>query len=209
MTEEVQTCRKCGITKPLSGFSYRLRNGRRYPRNDCKECGAAATREWRHQALSAPATLPLDELQQKRCSVCRQVLPFSEFGPHRTARLGLRSECRKCGSEKSMKWNDANWDKNRDTRLRREFGITLEQYNAMLAEQGGVCAICGEPPTVVNYRPSRRQGRPTRPILVVDHDHGTGKIRGLLCIHCNRGLGFLKDDAVIVRFALKYLEERA
>jgi hypothetical protein len=88
------------------------------------------------------------------------------------------------------------------------FGITIERYNELLAEQGGVCAICGQPPTLVNYRQSRRQGRQTVPRLVVDHDHETGKIRGLLCVHCNRGIGFLKDDADIVRFALKYLEER-
>jgi len=108
-----------------------------------------------------------------------------------------------------MAWRDQNYECAWDTRLQKKFGITLAQYRALLAEQGGACAICGKPPAVVGYRASRRQGRPVQPILVVDHDHVTGKVRGLLCISCNRGIGFLDDDPDLVRFALKYLEERA
>jgi hypothetical protein len=61
--------------------------------------------------------------------------------------------------------------------LKRRHGITLEQYEAMLLSQNGLCAICGHPPDVgVNKR------------LHVDHDHATGKIRGLLCMHCNHSI---------------------
>jgi Recombination endonuclease VII len=150
----------------------------------------------------------LDAQGRLCCYSCQEYKPLAEFGPNKAAAHGARTRCRKCESESSMAWTDRNYDKTWDARLRRNFGITLEQYRQMFAEQGGVCAICGEPPKVVGYRPSRRQGRPRRPMLVVDHDHVTGKIRGLLCIHCNRGIGFLKDSADIVRFALKYLEER-
>jgi Autographiviridae endonuclease VII len=156
--------------------------------------------------MADSAMLPLEEFRQKRCTKCRQVLPLDQFGPNKNTRLRVRSKCRRCESEAAMTWRDANYEKEWDTRLRRNFGITLEQFRELLAEQNGVCAICGEPPTIVGYRPSRRQGRPRQPILVVDHDHATGKIRGLLCIHCNRGIGFLKDDVATVRAALKYLE---
>lgn len=65
--------------------------------------------------------------------------------------------------------------------LMRTFGITIEQYDAMLAEQGGGCAICGR--------------RPSETIsLHVDHDHETGRIRGLLCFRCNNSLGDLDDS---------------
>ncbi len=65
----------------------------------------------------------------------------------------------------------------RKSLLKYRHGITPEQYDAMLAEQGGVCAICGEPPVIgFNKR------------LHVDHDHKTGKRRGLLCMHCNHSI---------------------
>ena len=81
---------------------------------------------------------------------------------------------------------------------RAKFGITPEQYDAMLKEQGGVCAICREPETGRN-----RAGAVS---LAVDHDHETGLVRGLLCNTCNRGIGLLKDRPDILRSALQYLE---
>ena len=77
--------------------------------------------------------------------------------------------------------------------LRRFYGITVEEYNARLEAQGGVCAICGSPPGV------RR--------LAVDHDHHTGAIRGLLCSGtCNPALGYLRDSPKLLRRAAEYLE---
>ena len=73
------------------------------------------------------------------------------------------------------------------------FGIALAAYELMLAEQGGVCAICQQPP--------KKQA------LSVDHDHTTGRIRGLLCQSCNTGIGLLQDDPSILRVAITYLEE--
>lgn len=77
-------------------------------------------------------------------------------------------------------------------RLVRKYGITLEQFNAMLDAQGGVCKICEK----VN-----ENGR----ALNVDHDHATGKIRGLLCHRCNTAIGLLKDSAILVRAVVAYL----
>ena len=82
--------------------------------------------------------------------------------------------------------------------LRYHYQITLERYNAVLAEQGGVCAICRK------FEVTKRTNR-----LVVDHDHATGKIRGLLCHRCNCGLGYLKDDPVLIERAGEYLRRWA
>jgi len=71
--------------------------------------------------------------------------------------------------------------KHRINKLSWKYRITLEQYDAMVAEQGNLCAICG--------RPQRRANRP----LCIDHDHKTGKVRGLLCDFCNQLLGFLEN----------------
>lgn len=82
----------------------------------------------------------------------------------------LESEMRKQARERDPHWRFA-------LRMRR-YGITLEQYEAQFAAQGGVCAICGG-----------AGGGKWWP-LVIDHDHETGKFRGLLCDRCNRWLGF-------------------
>lgn len=82
----------------------------------------------------------------------------------------------------------------RDSYLRRAYGITEAQYNALLAERHGRCWICGRKPT------GRR--------LHVDHDHKTGRVRGLVDWGCNRGLQAFRDDPVSLREAADYVESR-
>lgn len=103
--------------------------------------------------------------------------------------------------ERKRAYRDANKDKIRaytrrtvrgrkDYVLRSRFGITLQQLEKMSAEQGSKCAIC------------RGDG-----VLAVDHCHSTGKVRGLLCGKCNKGLGLLGDTAEGLKNALRYLEQ--
>jgi len=87
------------------------------------------------------------------------------------------------------RWRDANPGKVRQYYLKTRYGMTPEQYDTLYAEQGGACAIC------------REQKR-----LVVDHDHETGAVRGLLCDLCNTGIGKLRDSAERLRAAAVYLE---
>jgi hypothetical protein len=91
----------------------------------------------------------------------------------------------------------------RDRKLRLAHGIGLAEVDAMLAKQNGVCAICGGLPRSVNGS----SGKITD--FAVDHDHKTKKVRGLLCSHCNRGIGLFKDDPAILRRAAAYLEAHA
>ena len=84
--------------------------------------------------------------------------------------------------------------------LMRLYGITPEQYDAMVAAQHGRCAICGRIPT----------GRPPNGhLLQVDHDHETGLVRGLLCLRCNRAIALLRDDPAVARRAAAYLRRAA
>lgn len=71
------------------------------------------------------------------------------------------------------------------------YGITTERYEDLLRSQGGLCAVCRDKDSLS---------------LVVDHDHATGRVRGLLCHRCNTAIGFLQDNSVGVRRALEYLE---
>lgn len=91
-------------------------------------------------------------------------------------------------------WRQNNTEKIKELRLQYKYKISLEEYNSLHETQQGLCAICQEPPS------SRG--------LVVDHDHDTGVVRGLLCDSCNVGIGALKDDPKILRNAALYLEAR-
>lgn len=86
----------------------------------------------------------------------------------------------------------------RNIELRRTFGISLEEYNAMLAAQGGVCAICRQPERAMRGGVSKN--------LAVDHDHITNKVRALLCSNCNPMIGYAGDDPVTLRAAAAYIE---
>lgn len=80
--------------------------------------------------------------------------------------------------------------------LKRNFGISIEQYNEMLEAQEGVCFICGNPEDSKRHENQK---------LAVDHCHSTGKIRGLLCNRCNRGLGYFRDNPDLLAKAFSYV----
>jgi hypothetical protein len=81
--------------------------------------------------------------------------------------------------------------------LKRRYGITVEEYDAMLEQQGNRCAIC---------RTDKPGGKGR---FHVDHDHQTGEVRGLLCNNCNRALGHFKDNVLILEQAIRYLNEES
>jgi len=82
-------------------------------------------------------------------------------------------------------------------RLQRTYGLTVEQYDQMLEQQGGVCGICGVPPNHI-----RNHGKA---LLCVDHQHTTQRVRGLLCHTCNVGLGLFADTSEWLRRAAEYV----
>lgn len=83
-------------------------------------------------------------------------------------------------------------NRERNRKLVKAYGITIEDYNALLAKQGGQCAIC-------------KQFRK----LVVDHCHDQQKVRGLLCDACNTGIGLLREDPELFARALEYLADNS
>ncbi|HEX7996713.1 MAG TPA: endonuclease VII domain-containing protein [Streptosporangiaceae bacterium] len=86
---------------------------------------------------------------------------------------------------------------NRQKQLER-YGVTVEQHDAMLKAQKGLCAICGNPPNPNGIRAASR--------LHLDHDHVTGRHRDLLCNSCNNGIGRFRDDPALLRAAAEYIE---
>ena len=85
-------------------------------------------------------------------------------------------------------------------KLKRYFGITPDDFIAIGNRQGWVCPICGLPPTEAN-------GHKLKTKLHVDHDHKTGKVRGLLCNNCNAAIGYFADDIERLMNAIEYLTD--
>lgn len=94
--------------------------------------------------------------------------------------------------EAARDWKQRNPEKVAAQRRRRNYGISDLEFNELLVKQGGLCAICKK----------ESVGKKT---LDVDHDHDTGEIRGLLCFHCNTGLGHFRDSAELLQAAKDYL----
>jgi hypothetical protein len=106
--------------------------------------------------------------------------------------------CRTCSSERQKKWKVANYGKYErakwDHHLRKTYGLSLEDYEALLKRQNHRCAICRAP-----FDASPRR-------LHIDHDHATRRVRGALCFRCNIGLGNFRDDPTLLTAASAYLE---
>ena len=116
----------------------------------------------------------------------------ASFGKNKAAHDGLTAYCRPCHNVVAKGNRVLQHGSTRNFHLKRRYGITAEQYDAMAAGQGSLCLLCR-----------------VRPPKHVDHDHLTGKVRGLLCSGCNQGLGNFKDDAARLRAAADYVERHS
>jgi|SRR5215471_17796428 len=147
------------------------------------------------------------EIVKKRCSYCKELKPLNEFGITRYGRSGRtrrQYECRTCRpiAEKARRQAltpEQRLAKSRRQHLKFTFGMSPARYHALLEAQGGVCAICHKPESILG-----RDGRPRS--LAVDHDHATNRRRQLLCFRCNVLIGMAKDDVPLLRDIIAYLE---
>lgn len=165
-------------------------------------------------------------VESKVCSRCRVEKAVSEFKKDARYSGGVRGICKACireydreryrrpeveaerkrrisspkvkaqRDEALRRWAERNPEKvrakARKLQLKKKYGLSLEDYRRMVAARGGLCDCCGK-------EPRGKRG------LFVDHDHVTEKVRGLLCYHCNSGIGRLGDDLGGVRLAEAYL----
>lgn len=139
---------------------------------------------------------------QKTCSKCLKTKSVDEFYTVTrkvstkkgvVERSTLREKCKECCKNYSQSRRDLRYY------LPRLYGITEEEYNEMRENQNYCCALCG---VHENVWWEQRQKR-----LFVDHDHKTNKVRGLLCGHCNTGLGNFKDRVDVLEKAIRYLND--
>ena len=133
------------------------------------------------------------------CKVCGEAKPLTEYYKVKKDGRFYHGKCKTCYVARQQERYTP--ERGRDANLRQKYGITTEQYNFMLQTQGGVCAICG-----TDEAGGRRSGRGgALEHFFIDHDHNTGKVRGLLCNNCNRVLGFVDDNTEILTRMVEYL----
>jgi Autographiviridae endonuclease VII len=147
----------------------------------------------------------------KSCSKCKEIKDYSEFHKDLTRAIGIRPACKACETKRLYEWREKNrsaynnyaaqWralnpERQHATEIKRKYNVSKEQYQEMLDKQGNRCQICRKLHNV-----DIKRGR-----LYIDHNHTTGKVRGLLCNNCNSGIGNLQDDPDIVQSALEYLK---
>ena len=173
-------CPDCGLEKPTSAFSRNAArsDGLQFYCRDCFSVRAAKTYRDRQRREGKTVRERVDVPDgYKHCPGCKQVKPRTEWHRRTSSPDGLVVYCKTCSK-----------DRHRRDHLKRTFGITQADLDVLIESQGGVCAIC-------------RDGKPEH----IDHDHDSGKVRGVLCGPCNMGLGLFKDEPTRLSAAGAYL----
>ena len=151
----------------------------------------------------------------KTCSKCGMKKPLSEYYKQQQTNSGRMARCKKCMGKQHQEYRQSEKGKivrkqyndeylrRKDTKigmravgLRLKFNLTLDDYNQIFNNQKGCCAICG------------KHQSEFKNALSVDHNHKTGKVRGLLCVRCNTRLSFI-ENAELMAKTTAYLAEYA
>lgn len=196
-----KTCVKCGERRPCEDFDN---NATRVNIKVCLTCRNGGTVNWEQENLKRRANGLTDIPLTKTCAVCNQNKNRDFFTRHNCRGDGLSQFCKECTSIKYRKLYSENRDKENKRRyqsyLKTKYGITLEQKEQLFKAQGRVCAVCN----------SDNVGRSISGKDVkwpVDHDHKTGKVRGILCHNCNMALGNVKESIDTLKQLISYLEK--
>lgn len=128
----------------------------------------------------------------KKCEECKEIKSLDQFYNLSRNKDSKENKCKRCRKAKNNLWYKQNKEKHAKSSLpasiKRRFGISIEEYKSKL--QNNTCSICK-----------------SNTDLVLDHNHITSKIRGVLCRKCNAALGLFKDNKNILREAILYLEQ--
>ena len=136
-------------------------------------------------------------MKTRKCLGCGEVFDLSHF-------YSKSSRCKPCHMAKSKEYFKNNPEakkrantpeKTRNRRLKQKYNLTSKEWQNMFDSQGGKCACCG-----IHQSELKRA-------LVVDHCHTTGKVRALLCSHCNSALGYSKESVKVLESLIEYVKE--
>lgn len=189
----MKRCPDCRQDKPVSDFPQNASrpDGLGYY---CKACYSRRYRRHRERkAAREGRTIGVPREVRagcKYCPGCKEELPRAAFGSNRASHDGLTAYCGPCHNAKGRETVQRLYGSTRDYHLKRRYGITSADVDAMIEAQGGTCAVCA--------------GKPEH----VDHDHETDQVRGILCFNCNQALGNVRDDPTVLLGLVRYLRGR-
>lgn len=179
-------CKVCLLFLPFDNFPSAPKN-KDGLYNVCRDCRYK-------EALKCRAL-------EKQCKKCFRILPATDFSPEIRCKDGLRSWCRSCHNDIGRRGRTP--EKRNEAHLRQKYGISPEEYDYILTQQNGVCAICKRPETLIHGHGSKKGSVRS---LSVDHCHAIGSVRSLLCHKCNTSLGLMNEDPGLIRALLEYSE---
>ena len=199
-----KVCSKCGKEFPATTkYFYASKLGRYGLRVECKGCSKIDN--YNRNSTLREKTLKIKEEKLKEiqkqttkvCSKCKTELPKTKeyFTTNSKSLDGYHSLCRTCHKQTSKLWKEKNKEALKWRTLYKMYGISKEEYLSLFQLQENKCAICG-----------KIGGLETGNYLVVDHNHDTGKIRGLLCSTCNTAIGVLYSIELLDN-AKEYIKE--
>ena len=185
-------CPDCRQDLPAAEFTRngRSRDGLAFYCRTCANIRSEASRRKRlgpRRFRVRPRDLVVPD-GHKWCLECGEVKPLDQFPRNKSQRSGYMTYCKPCHNAIGRRDKEKHGGA-RNYHLRRRYGITAEHFDRMFAEQDGRCAICREAPAEH-----------------VDHDHETGRVRGLLCFNCNGALGQFRDRRDLMLAAIAYLD---
>lgn len=142
----------------------------------------------------------IDGSVDRWCYRCQEIMPLNNFTGNRGGPGGKSRHCRACTSTWNRMYIKANPEaaaaRSRKARIKRIYGITWQERDKMVERQDGRCMICQ-----IQFADRRD--------VQVDHCHSTGKVRDILCMNCNMGLGSFKDNVASLQAAITYLQRHA
>lgn len=174
-----RVCIKCRVEKAEAEFALNKYGNKYFRRRVCRVCYNAAR----------PDHLGDVKPEGRICKKCGMYKPITGFPIQRQCLYGVEPICKACKAARRQEYIRLHPERARNADLKYQYGITLEDYAAMLERQQGQCAICGTADEK----------------LVVDHNHITGKVRSLLCHLCNALIGCAREDIAILVRAAAYL----
>jgi hypothetical protein len=122
--------------------------------------------------------------------MCRCIKPLDDFPRNRSTKDGRATYCKPCHNQRMKETSERLYGGHANFLRQRRYGVSADEVAEMVRHQGGTCAICR-----------------TKPAVHIDHDHATGRVRGILCFACNRGLGKAGDSVEVLKAMIAYLRE--
>jgi len=175
------------INCPICGVSFRANKQQKTCSMECRTKQTLARQLQRLEEFN--------KTDEQFCRFCNSMKKKIEFHKGKDTWNGLKYKCKQCSKTQHTQWRDKFPRKHKDALLRRFRGTTIDEFEKLFESQGKKCGICE------SYDPSSKMG------WLLDHCHKSTKNRGILCLYCNSGIGYFRDNIEIMQKAIEYIRK--